>query len=153
MNASTASGSASSSRGTAGTKGGASKSADAKSAASRPAAKTSGKASPGASTSGRRGSESADSSAARTTPYRITQEEALDNTRTLLAAKQARARKTPAWQAHDTQSPGNVPDPGFESNSARDRADELHQGEMRLNANEGAISNQDRRNQGKRDSR
>jgi hypothetical protein len=37
--------------------------------------------------------------------------------------------------------------------AARDRADDLLQGEMRLNANEGAIGTQDRRNQGKRDSR
>jgi hypothetical protein len=153
MNASTRPGRTSPSSGSTRAKGGASNSANSKSTRPGSTAKKSGSRSSGRSASGTSGTEGKDSSADRTTPYRITQEEALDNTRTLLAAKQARARKTPAWQAHDTQSPGNVPDPGFESNSARDRADELHQGEMRLNANEGAISNQDRRNQGKRDSR
>jgi hypothetical protein len=89
-----------------------------------------------------------------TTPYRISSDEALDNTRRLLAEKKARARKTPAWQAHDDiHPPGHVPAPGFEAGSARDRAEDLHEGEMRLNAREGAISDQDRVSQGKRDSR
>lgn len=88
------------------------------------------------------------------TPHRITSSEALENTRKLLADKKAQARKTPAWQAHDDiHPPGHVPAPGFEPGSARERNDELHQEEMRLKANEGSVSDQDRHNQGKRDSR
>ena len=64
-----------------------------------------------------------------------------------------RARQAPPWQAHDTQSPGHVPDAGFESAGARDHAAALHEGEMRLDANKGSISAQDRHQQGKRDNR
>jgi len=72
----------------------------------------------------------------------------------LLADKKARSRKMPAWQAHEhSHPPGHVPAPGFESGSARDRADELHQGEMGLDERESSASGQDQQNQGKRDSR
>ena len=106
-----------------------------------------------APTGGRGGKATSKKGSARAMPHHITPEEALDNTRNLLAAKQARARQTPPWQAHDTQSTGHVPDAGFESASARDRASDLHEGEMRLDANKGSISAQDRHRQGKRDNR
>ena len=77
----------------------------------------------------------------------------MENTRELLAAKQSRARKPPAWQELDTSAHGKVAKSGFESESARDRAVELHQDEMRLQANEGSISDRDRHQQGRRDNR
>jgi len=77
----------------------------------------------------------------------------MDNTRELLAAKQARAHRPPPWQDHDTARHAHGGKPGFESAAARDRAVELHQDEMRLQATEGSISDRDRRQQGKRDSR
>lgn len=86
-------------------------------------------------------------------PKHITAQEAMENTRELLAARQAKARTPPAWQEHDTSGHGKVAKSGFESGSARDRAVELHQDEMRLQANEGSISDRDRHQQGRRDSR
>jgi len=77
----------------------------------------------------------------------------MENTRELLAAKQAKARRPPAWQEHDTAAHATAAKSGFESGSARDRAVELHQDEMRLQANEGSISDQDRHQQGRRDNR
>lgn len=102
---------------------------------------------------GKGGETKSKKASARAVRHHITPEEALDNTRNLLAAKQLRARQAPPWQAHDTQSTGHVPDAGFESAGARDRAAELHDGEMRLDANKGSISAQDRHQQGKRDNR
>src|SRR5207342_892486 len=107
----------------------------------------------GASTGGKGGKVTAKKASTRAVRRPITPEEALDNTRNLLAAKQLRARQTPPWQAHDTQSSGHVPDAGFESAGARDHAAALHESEMRLDANKGSISTQDRHQQGKRDNR
>ena len=77
----------------------------------------------------------------------------MENTRELLAAKQAKARRPPPWLEHDATPHGKAAKSGFESESARDRAVELHQDEMRLQANEGNISDRDRHQQGRRDSR
>lgn len=78
----------------------------------------------------------------------------MENTRELLAAKQAKARMPPPWQEHDTAAHSKVAKAGgFESESARDRAVDLHQDEMRLQANEGSISDRDRHQQGRRDNR
>lgn len=82
----------------------------------------------------------------------ITPKQALANTRALLEAKQAHARQAPAWQALDTRG-SQVPQPGFQSDEARIKADELHAGESRMAAIEGSISTQDRHQQGKRDGR
>lgn len=82
----------------------------------------------------------------------ITPKQALANTRKLLEAKHAHDRGPQPWQAFDPQ-PGQVPQPGFQSDEARDKAEELHAGESRMEAIQGAISTQDRHNQGKRDQR
>lgn len=110
-------------------------------------------ASPGSSST--RASEASDAPAGGPghPPSHITPEQALENTRKLLAAKQANARKPPPWQEHGDNQAVPVPKPGFESESARVQALELHQDEMRLSAIEGSISDRDRRQQGKRDSR
>ncbi|MCI4566547.1 hypothetical protein MO486_01140 [Lysobacter sp. CFH 32150] len=69
----------------------------------------------------------------------------------MLEAKQAHDRETPPWQALETQ--GHVPQPGFQSDEARAKAEELHAGESRMQAIQGSIGTQDRHNQGKRDAR
>jgi len=83
---------------------------------------------------------------------RITPEQALDNTRSLLAAKRARDRQPPPWQEPGLPQPNDAKG-GYESDSARDRARELHQGEMGLKAIEADVAGRDQRKQGKRDSR
>jgi hypothetical protein len=85
--------------------------------------------------------------------YRITPEEALSNTRALLAEKQARDRKRASGRDRPYGAPVSVPHAGFQSGEARDKAAELHEGEMNLEAVEGNISDRGRRQQGKRDSR
>lgn len=88
----------------------------------------------------------------REAPHHITPEEALENTRSLLAAKKARDRQPPPWQEPGVPHPSEAKG-GYESDSARDKALELHRGEAGLNAIEGGISDRDHRRQGKRDSR
>lgn len=80
-------------------------------------------------------------------------EHALDNTRKLLAEKQAQARQVPAWQALDGQTGGQGPQPDFQSDEARVQADALHEAEIRLEGNQGSVSTHDRHNQAKRDQR
>jgi len=46
-----------------------------------------------------------------------------------------------------------VPEAGFQSEEARLKANELHQGETHQSAIQGSIGTTDRHNQGKRDSR
>ena len=77
----------------------------------------------------------------------ITPEQAMANTRELLE------RKNEAAQQQATQvQPGS--DAGrYQDEQARAQAQELHHGEMRLQANQGSISTRDRHNQGRRDSR
>ena len=82
----------------------------------------------------------------------ISREQALANTRELLAAKQQRIQESPPWQAFE-QGDGAAPHAGFQSDDARVKADQLHEGEMRLQGNQGSISSSGRRRQGKRDSR
>jgi hypothetical protein len=85
-------------------------------------------------------------------PRAITPKQALANTRALLEAKQAHDREPPPWQALETpHSP--APQPGFQSDEARAKAEELHAGESRMQAIQGSIGSQGRHNQGKRDSR
>jgi hypothetical protein len=88
----------------------------------------------------------------RRAPRKITPEQALENTNTLLKAKQARARATPPWRALGSNA-GAVPAPEFQSDEARVQATTLHKAEMDLDAIQGDISSRDRRKQGKRDSR
>jgi hypothetical protein len=82
----------------------------------------------------------------------ISREQALANTRELLAAKQQRDQESPPWQTFE-QGDGGAPHPGYQSDDARVKADQLHEGEMRLQGNQGSISSAGRRRQGKRDSR
>lgn len=85
-------------------------------------------------------------------PRGITRAQALANTRALLEAKQAHDREPPPWQSLETPG-GQGPQPGFQSDEARIKADELHAGESRMQAIQGSISTQDRHQQGKRDAR
>jgi hypothetical protein len=85
-------------------------------------------------------------------PRGITPEQALANTKALLEAKQAHDREPPPWQSLETPG-GHASPPGFQSDEARIKADELHAGESRMQAIQGSISTQDRHQQGKRDAR
>jgi hypothetical protein len=82
----------------------------------------------------------------------ITPAQALANTRRLLEAKHAHDREAPPWQALEARH-GTTPQGGFQDEQARDQANELHAGESRMDAIQGAIGTQDRHNQGKRDQR
>lgn len=77
----------------------------------------------------------------------ITPEQAMANTRELLQRKQEDAQQARAAQ------PDQPGDPGFQSDQARVKAQELHEGEARLQGTHGSISTTDRHNQGRRDSR
>jgi hypothetical protein len=85
-------------------------------------------------------------------PRGITPAQALANTRALIEAKQAHDREPPPWQSLETPG-GHASAPGFQSDEARIKADELHAGESRMQAIQGSISTQDRHQQGKRDAR
>lgn len=63
----------------------------------------------------------------------------------MATARKAPAKKAPAKKA--------APHPGFQSDEARVKAGDLHEAEMRLEANQGSVSTVDRHNQGKRDQR
>lgn len=98
------------------------------------------------------------SAAGRSTRRRkqaVSPDEALANTRQLLEAKQQRDRETPAYRMLEAQAEGRraEPESGFQSESARARAQELHAGEVRLDPIHGSISTRDRQSQGKRDRR
>ena len=85
--------------------------------------------------------------------HRITPEEALSNTRALLAEKQARDHARGSRKDRPYGASVSAPHAGFQSGEARAKAIELHEGEMNLEAVEGNISDRGRRQQGKRDSR
>jgi hypothetical protein len=71
----------------------------------------------------------------------------------LLAEKQARNRKRGSGSDRPYGASASVPHAGFQSNEARDKAAELHEGEMNLGAIESDVAGRGRRQQGKRDSR
>jgi len=85
-------------------------------------------------------------------PRRITPEQALANTRALLDAKKEHDRQPQPWQMLD-QHAGPVDHGGHQSPEAADKAEQLHEGESRMQAIQGSISSTDRKNQGKRDAR
>lgn len=85
-------------------------------------------------------------------PRKITPEQALANTRALLKAKKEHDRQPQPWQMLDQQA-GPVEHPGYQSPEAADKAEQLHEGESRMQAIQGSISSTDRKNQGKRDKR
>lgn len=89
---------------------------------------------------------------ARKLARRITPKRALAKTRKLLEAKQAREREGQPWQTLSGQE-GSLPQPGYQSEAAARKAQELHAGESRMASIHGSISTRDRRNQGKRDHR
>ncbi|HVQ33719.1 MAG TPA: hypothetical protein VMS49_07230 [Lysobacter sp.] len=92
--------------------------------------------------------------ARRARPRHITPEQALENTRALLEAKQAKAHETPPWQALAADHGGHVPESGtFQSDEARSRAVGRDQEELRSQGNAGSAGTIDRHNQGKRDAR
>ncbi|MGI8560274.1 MAG: hypothetical protein ACR2J7_02310 [Luteimonas sp.] len=82
----------------------------------------------------------------------ITPRRALANTRKLLEAKQARERQGQPWQTLDPVH-DHLPQPGYQSGQAAEKAEELHSGQSRMTPIEGSISTRDRKNQGKRDRR
>jgi hypothetical protein len=45
----------------------------------------------------------------------------------------------------------HLPQPGYQSGQAAEKAEELHSGQSRMTQIEGSISTRDRKNQGKRD--
>ncbi|MDH5823237.1 hypothetical protein QFW77_09590 [Luteimonas sp. RD2P54] len=83
---------------------------------------------------------------------RITPEQALENTRALLEAKQEQARRPKPWQSVGGDA-ADVPATGFQSTGAAQRAEALHAAEARLSAIQGSVGTRDRINQGKRDHR
>jgi len=84
--------------------------------------------------------------------HKITPEQALANTRALLEAKKEHNRQPQPWQKLDHQA-GPVDHAGYQSPEAADKAEQLHEGESRVQAIQGSISSIDHRNQGKRDKR
>ena len=103
------------------------------------------------------GKSSSDAKVARTTKgpanKSITPKRALNNTRALLDAKKQRDRQLPAYLAIDSHAGIQAPDSGFQSESAKSKAQDLHAGEIRMEPLHGSISTQGRKNQGKRDKR
>lgn len=83
---------------------------------------------------------------------RITPEQALEQTRALLEAKQAHDAEPRPWQDLPT-GPAVAGEPGFQSDAAARRAARLHAAEARIPAIQGSVSTRDRINQGKRDHR
>lgn len=83
----------------------------------------------------------------------ITPKRALKNTRALLDAKQQRDRQLPAYLALDSHAGTEQTSTGFQSGPAKSKAQELHEGEIRMEPIHGSISTQGRKNQGKRDKR
>lgn len=77
----------------------------------------------------------------------ITPEQAMANTRELLQRKNEETQQARAAQP---DPPGDI---GFQSSEARAKAQELHEGEMRMQATHGSASTTDRHKQGRRDSR
>ena len=86
-------------------------------------------------------------------PRKITPEQALENTRRLLAEKQQHDRETPAWQSIGHEGGHAVTHDGFQSDEARDRAVGRAQEETGSDGIAGSSASVDRHNQGKRDSR
>ncbi|QNP40907.1 hypothetical protein [Lysobacter solisilvae (ex Woo and Kim 2020)] len=90
-------------------------------------------------------------------PHHITPEQALANTRALLEAKHARASEPPPWRQFDTDQSHPV---GHHAVPERDasqeaqaeaHAEQRHRDESRLEATQGSIGEQDRKEQTRRD--
>ena len=83
----------------------------------------------------------------------ITPEQALAQTRALLEAKQAQDAAPKPWQALDGGGAPDAGQPGYQSDQAARRAQDLHAAESRIPAIQGSASTRDRIQQGKRDHR
>lgn len=83
----------------------------------------------------------------------ITPEQALENTRKLLADKQEHDRQAPLWQSIGHDGSQSAQHGGFQSDEARDRAVGRQQEELRSQGNAGSSAAGDRHAQGKRDNR
>lgn len=88
----------------------------------------------------------------RASRRRITPEQALENTRSLLAQHTEDAGQPKHWDAIGGDGTAQSA-PGYQSQQARSKALALHAGETRQASINGSISTRDRRNQGKRDHR
>ncbi len=82
----------------------------------------------------------------------LTPEQALERTRELLEAKQQQARQPKSWETFGGTA-AEAGSPGYQSEEAARRAEQLHEGEARVPAIHGSNSTRDRINQGKRDAR
>ena len=82
----------------------------------------------------------------------LTPEQALERTRELLEAKQQQARQPKSWETLGGTA-AEAGSPGYQSEEAARRAEQLHEGEARVPAIHGSNSTRDRINQGKRDAR
>ncbi|WP_186759791.1 hypothetical protein [Luteimonas wenzhouensis] len=83
----------------------------------------------------------------------ITPEQALAQTHALLEAKQAQDAAPRPWQALANGAAPAVGQPGYQSDEAARRAQDLHAAESRIPAIQGSASTRDRIQQGKRDHR
>lgn len=89
---------------------------------------------------------------ARPSKKSLTPEQALERTRELLEAKQEQARQPKSWETIGGTA-AEAGSPGYQSEEAARRAEQLHEGEARVPAIHGSNSTRDRINQGKRDAR
>ena len=127
----------------------------------RAASKTTGRTPARLATAGKAQSAGKETSGSTTKPvvsrdeaaYRITPEEALSNTRKLLADKQARDRNRSSGPGRDAGESASARHAAFQSVESHDKVGELHEGDMELNAIKVNVSDRDRRQQGKRDNR
>ncbi|PJJ99012.1 hypothetical protein CO641_05140 [Lysobacteraceae bacterium NML91-0213] len=112
------------------------------------------KAASAASAVGKATDRPAKSPARKTRPAKkaLTPEQALERTRELLEAKQAQARQPKSWETLGGTA-GDAGSPGYQSEEAARRAEQLHEAEARIPAIQGSNSTRDRINQGKRDAR
>ena len=126
---------------------------EASSAAEKTPRTMTGRATTDRATAAPAGSARKSTAAKRPRKTAITPEQALAQTRELLQAKQQHDREPRAYQLLDEQAQPGHPEPGYQSGSAKSKAQELHAGEVRLEPIHGSISTRDRRSQGKRDHR
>ena len=117
---------------------------------SKAAKKAAGTASADGKAAGR--SATGASKKARPAKKALTPEQALERTRELLEAKQQQARQPKSWETLGGTA-AEAGSPGYQSEEAARRAEQLHEGEARVPAIHGSNSTRDRINQGKRDAR
>ena len=127
--------------------------ADTSAAAAKKTRPATGRTTKDRATAAAAGSARKSTEATRPRKTAITPEQALAQTRELLQAKQQHDREPRAYQILDEQAEAGYREPGYQSGSAKSKAQELHAGEVRLEPIQGSISTRDRQSQGKRDHR